>query len=58
MCVHYNYYLLVRVPSWLAIDSVVLLKNADHPLSGTVKYIGRVPGFDQPVVGLEMVSIL
>ena len=50
----YNQF-LVRVPSWLTIDSIVLLKNVGHPLSGTVKYIGYVPGFDPLIVGLELV---
>lgn len=41
------------------VGSYVVLKNSlgDYPIIGVVKFIGKIPGYDKKIAGLEMVSI-
>lgn len=50
--------LVEQPPSMPTMDTVVVVRNAEfhNPVTGTVKFIGHVQGFDELVVGLELVS--
>ena len=45
----------IQASSWMTKDMVVALKYSDPPISGVVKYIGCVPGYNELVAGLELV---
>ena len=44
-----------QIPSWLSMDTIVVLKNSDPPISGVVRFIGNMPGFSELIGGLELV---
>ena len=47
-----------EMPSWLTMDTVVVVRNAtlSKPVTGTVRFIGRVEGYNELVAGLVLVS--
>ena len=47
-----------EIPCWLKMDTVVAVRNAHspNPVTGAVKFIGHVEGWDELVAGLELVS--
>ena len=49
-----------QLPSWPTMETVVVVRNAkfQNPVTGAVKFIGHVQGFDEFVVGLELVSCM
>ena len=49
-----------QLPSWPTMDTVVVVRNAvlQNPVTGTVRFIGRIQGFDDFVVGLLLVSCM
>ena len=49
-----------EIPSWLKMDTVVAVRNAHSPdpVTGAVKFIGHVEGWDELVAGLELVSCM
>ena len=49
-----------QLPSWPIMETVVVVANAkfQNPVTGAVKFIGHVQGFDEFVVGLELVSCM
>lgn len=49
-----------RLPSWPTMDTVVVVRNAlfQNPVTGAVRFIGRIQGFDEFVVGLVLVSCM
>ena len=49
-----------QLPSWPTMDTVVVVRNAvlQNPVTGTVRFIGRIQGFDEFVVGLVLVSCM
>ena len=49
-----------QLPSWPTMETVVVVRNAEfqNPVTGTVRFIGRIQGFDEFVVGLVLVSCM
>ena len=49
-----------EIPPWLKMDTVVAVRNAHSPdpVTGAVKFIGHVDGWDELVAGLELVSCM
>ena len=47
-----------EIPSWLTMDAVVVVRNATNPVTGTVRFIGQIKGFNKLVAGVELVSCM